>query len=109
MTAEHVLAKEIAAFERVRAELQEHYGGKFVVFHDGRLQGSFDTFHNAASDAVSRFRNMPFLIRQVGATETVLPRRELLACRSGATGVGSDGLTDIAPSHRMFLRPEATR
>ena len=85
MRAEHVLAKDIEAFACMEPVLQHYYPRKFVVFHDGRLQGSFDTFHDAASDAVRRFRNMPFLIRQVEATDPGLLRRELLACRSGAT------------------------
>jgi len=69
MTAEHVLAKDIAAFDRMKAELQQHYTGKFVVFHGGEFQGSFDNFDGAARDAVKRFRDSPFLIRQVGALE----------------------------------------
>ena len=48
MTAKHVLAKDIAAYEQMKAELLQHYNGKFVVFHDGQFQGSFDPFHNAA-------------------------------------------------------------
>lgn len=71
MTANHVLAKDIAALEPMKAELLEHYNGKFVVFHDGQLQGSFDSFDNAAREAVKRFRDTPFLIRQVGAPEVM--------------------------------------
>lgn len=69
MTAEHVLARDIAAFDRMKAELLQHHNGKFVVFHDGQLQGSFDSFDSAAREAVKRFRDSPFLIRQVGAPE----------------------------------------
>jgi len=71
MTAKHVLAKDIAAYEQMKAELLQHYNGKFVVFHDGQFQGSFDPFHNAAREAVKRFRDTPFLIRQVGAPEVM--------------------------------------
>ena len=66
MAAEHVLAKDIAAFDRMKVELQQHHNGKFVIFHEGQLQGSFDS---AAREAVKRFRDSPFLIRQVGAPE----------------------------------------
>ncbi len=69
MTAEHVLARDIAAFDRMKAELQQHHNGKFVIFYDGQLQGSFDSFDSAAREAVKRFRDSPFLIRQVGAPE----------------------------------------
>lgn len=80
MTTEHVLAKDIAAFERMKAELREHYNGKFVVFHDGQFQGSFDSFDSAARDAVKQFRGTPFLIRQVGAPE-VMPMPASVAFR----------------------------
>ena len=80
MTANHVLAKDIAAFDRMKAELQERYKGKFVVFHDGRLKGSFDSFDNAAREAIKRFRDSPFLIRHVGAPE-VMPMPASVAFR----------------------------
>lgn len=65
----HILAAEIAAFEKQKEELLKHHNGKFVVFKDGQLQGSFDTFDNAAKDAIRRFRDSPFLIRRVGEAE----------------------------------------
>ena len=71
MTTEHVLAKDIAAFERMKTELRERYNGKFVVFHNGEFAGSFDSFHSAARDALKRFYYTPFLIRQVGAPEVM--------------------------------------
>ncbi len=67
------LAKEIAAFERERANLLTHHAGKFVVFKDEQLVGSFDTFDNAATEAIRRFGAGPYLIRQV-VSSTVLPR-----------------------------------
>ena len=80
MTTEHMLAKDIAAFERMKAELRQRYDGKFVVFHDGAFQGSFDSFDGAARDALKRFRDTPFLIRQVGAPE-VMPMPASVAFR----------------------------
>ena len=80
MTAKHVLAENIAAFEQMKAELLQHHNGKFVVFHDGQFQGSFDSFDNAAREAVKRFRDAPFLIRQVGAPE-VMPMPASVAFR----------------------------
>lgn len=80
MVTEHILAKEIAAFEGMKADLQQHYNGKFVVFHNGQLQGSFDSFDNAAREALKRFRDSPFLIRQVGALE-VMPMPASVAFR----------------------------
>ena len=80
MTAEHILAKDIAAFERMKPELLQHYNGKFVVFHDGELEGSFDSFDSAARDALKRFHDSPFLIRQVGAPQ-VMPMPASVAFR----------------------------
>ena len=85
MTAEHILAKDIAAFERRKLELLQHYNGKFVVFHDGELEGAFDSFDSAARDALRRFRDSPFLIRQVGAPE-VMPMPASVAFRPANVG-----------------------
>lgn len=58
--------KEILAFEASKDDLLKHHPFKFVIFFDGKLQGSFDSFDAAAKDAISRFGRGPFLIRQVG-------------------------------------------
>jgi hypothetical protein len=65
------LSQEIAAFERERDELMKHHEGKFVIFKDGKLQGAFDTFDAAARDAIRRFKEEPFMIRQVAPTTTM--------------------------------------
>lgn len=80
MTTEHVLAKDIAAYERSKVELEQRYNGKFVVFHSGEFQGSFDNFDGAAREALKRFRDTPFLIRQVGSPE-VMPMPASIAFR----------------------------
>ena len=64
------LEQNIEAYEAMRETLEEHHLDKFVVFHDAMFIGSFDSFHNAAREAVHRFGQGPYLIRQVGA-----PRR----------------------------------
>ena len=64
------LEQNIEAYEAMRETLEEHHLYKFVVFHDAGFIGSFDSFHNAAREAVRRFGQGPYLIRQVGA-----PRR----------------------------------
>jgi hypothetical protein len=67
------LDREIEAYEKRRAELEEHSMGKWVVFHDQKLIGPFDTFENAAEEAVRLFGRGPYLIRQIGAPSIVLP------------------------------------
>jgi len=62
------LQEEIEAFENMKDELLRHHNGKFVVFKGKELIGAFDTFDNAAREAIQRFGNGPYLIRQVGGS-----------------------------------------
>lgn len=65
--------KELAAYETLRSELEAHHMGEWIVMRDGKLIGTYGSFENAASDAVSRFGRGPYLIRQVGAPPVTLP------------------------------------
>ena len=67
------LDKEIQAFEEMRADLEEHHKGKWVVIHGGELVDTFDTLDAAATEAVRRFGRGPYLIREVGAPGVSLP------------------------------------
>jgi len=67
------LETEIAAFERQREELEKHHKGKFVVLRGEEMIGAFDTFDNAAREAVSRFGRGPYLIPQVSAPPPAMP------------------------------------
>jgi len=66
-----VLERDIAAFDRLRSELEAEHHRQWVVFHQGILAGVFPDFETAAATAVERFDRGPYLIRQVGAPETV--------------------------------------
>ena len=63
------LEQNIEAYEAMRETLEAHHLHKFVVFHDTKFIDSFDSFHNAAREAVRRFGRGPYLIRQVGAAK----------------------------------------
>lgn len=65
------IQQEIKAYEGMRAELEKHHNGKHVIIKNGELIGAFDTFDAAARDALQRFGDEIFLIRQVGAPETI--------------------------------------
>jgi hypothetical protein len=67
------LDTDIAAYEKMRAELETHHKGKWVLFHNGIFVEAFDRFEIAASEAVARFGHGPYLIRQVGASDFVMP------------------------------------
>jgi hypothetical protein len=65
----HILDNDITAFEAMKTQLIENHNGKFVVIHRGQLAGVFDTFDSAAKATVSL--EQPYLIRQVGAPQTM--------------------------------------
>jgi hypothetical protein len=67
------LKAEILAYEARRADLEAAHFGKFTLFHGGELIGTYETFDQAARDAVRRFGRGPYLIRQVGSSPITLP------------------------------------
>ena len=71
------LKKEIAAYEKMRGDLEIEHLGKWVVVHDRKLVGTYGSFEEAAEDAVPRFGRGPYLIRQVGAGPFRLPASAL--------------------------------
>ncbi len=67
------LQSEITAFSKTQQELEEKHMGKWVLFHDLLLAGVYESFEDAAKDAINRFGRGPYLIRQVGASTVTLP------------------------------------
>lgn len=67
------LDAEIAAYERLRERLETDHLGRWVVFHDGKAVGFFDTFEEADRESSARFDRQPCLIRKIGAGPRVLP------------------------------------
>jgi hypothetical protein len=67
------LANEIKAFEKMKPELIKNHSGKFVIIRNGKLEGVFDSFNNAAEEALKKFGKGPYLIRQVNDEITTLP------------------------------------
>ena len=67
------LDSQIAAYEDMKPTLDTEHYGKWVVFHAEEFRGSYDSFEEAAEDAMERFGEGPYLIRQVGARPTGLP------------------------------------
>jgi hypothetical protein len=67
------LDKDIEAYKRLQPELETHHNGKWVVINSGEMFGVFDSFEVAAGEAVNRFGRGPYLIRQVGASDFVMP------------------------------------
>jgi hypothetical protein len=67
------LKQDIAAFDRMKAKLEAKHRHDWVLFHDGEFVGVFADFEAAATVAVERFDDGPYLIRQVGAGPVQLP------------------------------------
>lgn len=68
-----VLRDDIAAFDRMKADLEGKHHKEWVVFYGGEFIDAFSDFESAAETAVDRFDAGPFLIRQVGASPISLP------------------------------------
>jgi hypothetical protein len=64
---------ELAAFEALRADLEAHHMGKWVLIHSGQLVSIFASFEDAAAEASAKFGRGPYLIRQIGAAPVTLP------------------------------------
>lgn len=64
---------EISAYENMRDELEAQHMGKWVIIHETELVGIYNTFEDAAEEAVRKFGRGPYLIRQVGAPPVTLP------------------------------------
>ena len=54
-----VLKDDIAAFEKMRQELEARHLKEWVVFHQGRFEGVFADFESAAESALERFDRGP--------------------------------------------------
>ena len=70
--AVYVLRKEIDAYERMQDHLEANHFRKWVVVHDEKFIGAYESFEDAAIDAAKRFGRGPYLIRQVAAPPTVI-------------------------------------
>jgi hypothetical protein len=64
---------EIAAYVSMKADLEAKHFGKWIVMFEGKIRGVYDSFDDAATDAVKKYGRGPYLIRQVGEQPTALP------------------------------------
>jgi hypothetical protein len=72
-TAMIELDREIAAYETMRADLENRHMGEWVLVKDETLIGVYPSFDDAAQIAVQKFGRGPYLIRQVGAPPFTMP------------------------------------
>jgi hypothetical protein len=67
------LDNEIVAYETMRADLENHHMGRWVLVFGGKLEGVYHSFDDAAAEAVAKHGRGPYLIRQVGAAPVTMP------------------------------------
>ena len=67
------LKREIAAYEKMRSDLETEHLGEWVLVHDEKLVGTYKSFEAAADVAVQHFGRGPYLIREIGAPPMTLP------------------------------------
>ena len=67
------LDREIAAYETMRADLENRHMGEWVLVKDETLIGVYPSFDDAAQIAVQKFGRGPYLIRQVGEPPFTMP------------------------------------
>ena len=67
------IKENIAAYEVMQRDLEARCPGDWALVHDRKLISTYQTFDEAAQDAVSRFGRGPYLIRQIGAPPVRLP------------------------------------
>jgi hypothetical protein len=67
------LDKEIAAYGRMKADLEKHHLGKFVLIYGEQLVGAYDTEDAVIREGLRRFGSDPFLVRKVGEEPMKVP------------------------------------
>lgn len=67
------LKENIAAYEAMQNDLELDYFGKWVVFHNEKMVGSYETSQEAAEEAIALISQGPCLVRRVGAPPLTLP------------------------------------
>ena len=72
-TAMIELDREIAAYETMRADLENRHMGEWVLVFKENLIGVYPSFDGAAQVAVQAFGRGPYLIRQIGAPPFTMP------------------------------------
>jgi hypothetical protein len=65
--------KDIEAYNNMRIKLESEHNGKWVLFHQQKFIGVFDSLEQTAQEAVKQFGEGPYLIRQIGAPPIIMP------------------------------------
>ena len=60
------LTQEIAAYERMREDLESEHHGRWALVHEEQSADTYASFELAAEDALDQFGRGPYVIREVG-------------------------------------------
>ena len=72
MAGDEILDVELAYFQERREHLLAEHRGKYALIKEKTLVGTFDTHEAAYEHGVSRFGNVPFLIKQIREHDEVV-------------------------------------
>lgn len=67
------LREDIIAYEAMQDELEANHLGKWALVYNQELIGVFESFSDAAVEAVQKFGKGPYLIRRIGSSSVTLP------------------------------------
>ena len=67
------LSRQIEIYDENRTRLEADYFGMWIVMYNEEIADIYESFEEAAEDAVCRFGRGPYLIREVGAGPISLP------------------------------------
>jgi hypothetical protein len=65
--------EDISFYKSISAELESKHTGKWVLIHNKEVIVIYDSFDDAAKEAVKLFGQGPYLIKQIGAPPVILP------------------------------------
>jgi|GEM_PF-333567 hypothetical protein len=74
---EMTLEKELATYEKMKADLLKTYEGKFALIHGEDFLGAYDTAENAYTEGVKRFGQESFLVKQIAKQDAVYRNQAL--------------------------------
>jgi hypothetical protein len=74
---EMALEKELALYEKMKADLLKNHEGKFVLIRGDEFLGAFDSAENAYGEGVKRFGRESFLVKKVTTQEEVYRNQAL--------------------------------
>jgi len=74
---EMTLEKELATYEKMKADLLKTYEGKFALIHGENFLGAYDTAENAYTEGVKRFGQESFLVKQIAKQDAVYRNQAL--------------------------------